>query len=146
MKKLMNITCTRLAILVITLVLAGSAGLAQQFNLNFDDSVFTPVISRIVDDSGAVITECPVDLTEANEGLKLTCAYTETIGLEHIRRIIGRALLYSVSLEVEQPWTEGEGFIMKGISYRLDGSGLSLLIVVFEDSPRGNHLITSFAT
>ncbi len=115
----MDITCTRFAILVIIPVLAGSTGLAQQFNLNFDDTVFTPVISEIVDDSEAVITECPVDLVEANEGLKLSCAYTELVGLERIQRIIDLALpLHSASLEVGQPWTEGEGFIMKGLRPR----------------------------
>ena len=138
----MNITCTRFAILVITLGLVCSIGLAQQFNLNFDDNVFTPVISKIVDDSEAVITECPVDLVEANEGLKLTCAYTNLVGLERIRGIIDLALrVYSASLEVGRPWTEGEGFIMKGLSHRLGDSRPSLLIAVFEDSPRGNHLI-----
>ena len=143
----MDITCTRFAILITILVLASSTGLAQQFDLNFDDNVFTQIISVIVDDSLAIITECPVDLTEANEGLKLSCAYTELVGLERIRGIIDRALTrhsLSMRLEVGQPWTEGEDFIMKGLNYRglVDGSSSpSLLIVVFEDSPRGNHLI-----
>ncbi len=128
----------RLVLLVVAFLLA-TGGLAQRFSLDFEASAVAPVINAVVEEAEAVMIACPADLAEANQGSEFSCAYTESIlftQLEDVRSQIDFGLWKSGEPEVALPWTAGEGYIMKGVL----SDGKPLLIVLFEESPRGNFL------